>query len=276
MGDCEYCGQPAGLMRSIHKECAGRRDQALKDIDQSFRNMMTVERPPTPATFRAIVEKLAADAHLDQSGLHQRVLTGLSLSLDTALADFELTAEETDRFQSVMTAFDLEADSLDKAGIRDKLVKALVLRDLSEGKVSTRLSVNFALPIAMKRGEQIQWLFNNVGLREQHTSYSYEGGSRGVSIRIMKGVSYRVGAYKGHRVENTSMIHVGDGDLAVTNNAIYFICPPKTKKTALSAIVSVDAYDDGIIVTASRGKPKIYMLDDPHFAANLILKAGAL
>ena len=47
----------------------------------------------------------------------------------------------------------------------------------------------------------------------------------------------------------------------------------KTKKTTLATIVSVDTYDDGIVVTPSRGKPQIYMLDDPFFAANLILSS---
>lgn len=263
-------------MRSVHKECVARRDQALTDIDLAFRNMMIVERTPTPAMFRAIVEKLAADARLDQAGLQRRILSGLRVSLDTALSDFELSSSEMNRFQSMMDAFDLEAAALDAAGIKERLVKALVLKDLAEGRVSTRVTLASSLPVVLKRGESIQWVFNNVSLREQRTRISYEGGSHGVSLRIMKGVSYRVGAHKGNRVENVEMVTVGDGDLAISTSAVYFLCPPKSKRTTLTSIVSVDTYDDGIIVTPSRGKPQIYLLNDPFFAANLILKIGAL
>lgn len=277
MADCEYCGKPAGLLKSIHKECAAQRDQALTDINLAFSNMMLVgDKAPSPPMFRAIVEKLGERAHLAPADLRKRVLSGLDLALDTALLDYELSSAEVTRFQQLLDAFDLDASALDEAGIRGKLVKALVLKDLSEGQLSTRLTVNGGLPIAMKRDEQVQWLFKNVGLREQKTKVGYVGGSHGVSIRVMKGVSYRVGAYKGHRVENTSMEHVGDGELVVTNYAIYFLSPPNTKKIALSAIVSVDTYDDGIVITPTRGKPQIYMIDDPYFAANLILKVGAL
>jgi hypothetical protein len=276
MADCEYCGKPAGLLRSIHKECAERRDKALSDIDLSFRNMMLVERAPKPEMFRAIVEKLATDARLDQSALRARILFGLRNSLDVVLSDLELSSAEMQRFQAIMNAFDLDTDALDQAGIRERLVKALVLKDLSEGKRSTRVSLGTSLPVVLKQGETIQWIFNNVELRQQRTRISYEGGSRGVSVRIMKGVSYRVGSYKGHRVENVEMTAIGHGDLAVSTNAIYFLCPPKSKRTTLGTIISVDTYDDGIVVTPSRGNPQIYMLSDPFFAANLILKLGAL
>lgn len=276
MADCQICGQPAGLMRSVHKECAARRDKALADIALAFSNMMLVERAPAPATFRAIIQKLGEEARLSPADLESRILSGLSVSLETALADFNLSQAEVDRFESILDAFDLDASALDKAGIKERLVKALVLKDLAEGHTSTRITVNNILPVVLRRGETVQWIFNQVSLREQRTRVSYEGGSRGVSLRVMKGVSYRVGAYKGHRVENVEMATVGQGDLAVSTNAIYFLCPPKTKKTTLAAIVSVDTYDDGILVTPSRGKPQIYMLDDPFFAANLILKVGAL
>lgn len=276
MADCEYCGKPAGLMRSIHKECAEQRKRALSDIDLAFRNMMIVERAPEPKMLRAIIEKLAADARLDNSSLQSRILSGLRISLDTALSDFEMTRVEMNRFQAIMDAFDLEADALDSAGIKERLVKALILKDLSEGNVSSRVSLETSLPIVLKQGEAIQWIFNRVEFREQRMRVSYQGGSHGASFRIMKGVSYRIGAHKGYRVENVEMATVGHGDLAVSTKAIYFLCPSKTKKTTLATIVSVDTYDDGIVVTPSRGKPQIYMLDDPFFAANLILKLGAL
>lgn len=276
MGHCRICGQPAGFMRSVHKECAARRDRALADINLEFSDMMRVDIAPTPAAFRATIQKLGDEARLSSAELRSTILSGLSVSLEAALADFNLSQVEIDRFEGILDAFNLDATALDEAGIRDRLVKALVLKDLSEGRTSNRITVNGSLPIVLKRGEAIQWLFNNVALQEPRTRVSYEGGSRGVSVRVMKGVSYRVGSYKGRRVDTTEVVTVGHGEFAVSNSAVYFLCPPKTRKTTLSSIVSVDAYDDGIVISPSRGKQQIYLLDDPFFASNLILKAGAL
>lgn len=276
MGDCAYCGKPAGLMRSIHKECAARRDQARSDIDLAFQNLMLVERPPAPATFRAIIEKLGADGQLTPDELRSKILAGLAISLDVALVDLNLSQTEVQRLDAVVDAFGLDATAYDEAGIRDKLVKALVLKDLSEGRPSTRVQLSTPLPIALKRGETIQWMFNGVTLREPRTNYHYEGGSHGVSIRLMKGVSYRVGSHRGQRVQTTHIATVGSGDLAVSNNAVYFMGGTNSKKVTLSGIVSVDAFDDGVILTPSRGKQQIYLMPEPMFAANVILKSAAL
>ena len=276
MGKCEYCGEPAGLFRSIHKECAAQRDQARKDIDLAFKNVMLVPRPPAPATFRAIIEKLGNDGQLAADQLQARVLSGLTIALDTALTDLDLSQNEVGRFDTILDAFGLDASALDEAGIRDKLVQALVLKDLSEGRPSMRIQLRTPLPIALKRGETVQWLFNGVTRREPRTNYHYEGGSHGVSIRLMKGVSYRVGSHRGQRVATTQMVTVGSGDLAVTNSALYFMGGASSVRTPLSGVVSVDGFDDGVIVTPSRGKQQIFLMSDGMFAANLILKSAAL
>lgn len=86
MANCEYCGKPAGLFRSIHKECAERRDRARADIDTAFKNVMTVDRPPAPATFRAIIERLGDDARLDNAALRAAVLSGLGIAVESHLS----------------------------------------------------------------------------------------------------------------------------------------------------------------------------------------------
>jgi hypothetical protein len=276
MADCEYCGKPAGMFRSIHKECAKRRDQARSDIDTAFRNLMIVDRPPAPASFRAIVEKLGDDARLDNGALRAKIISGLGIAVDTALGNIDLSHGEMERLQGIVEAFDLGDRAFDEAGKREQLVKALVLKDLLEGRASTRLRVMDPLPIALKHGETLQWLFQGVALNEPKALTSYIGGSHGVSVRLAKGLSYRVGAYKGQRVEHTKIVRVGTGNLCVTTRAVYFLSGANSKKTPLSGLVSVNAYDDGIIVTPSRGKPQIFLMSDPMFAANLILKVAAL
>lgn len=275
MGACGYCGEPAGLFRSIHPECEAKQSQAKRDLSLAFTNMMLVPRPPSAPTFKAIIERLGADARLDASSLRSEILTGLGTSLDAALEDHDLSQEEIDRFEGVLSAFDLGPSAIEEAGIKTRLVKALILKDLSEGELPDRVRVS-QVSIALKRGERILWIFNGVRRQEPRTSSYYEGGSHGFSFRVMKGVSYRVGSSRGRRVQTTEIANAGAGDLIISSDAIYFASPTNTKKIGLGSIVSVENYEDGIVVTPSRGKYQIFMLEDATFAANLILKAGAL
>jgi hypothetical protein len=274
MANCEYCGKPAGLFRSMHKECAVQRDQARADIDTAFRNLLVVERPPSPAIFRAIIEKLADDARLDDVAFQKTVLAGLGIALDVVLTEFDLPHNVIRRLQTIIEAFNLSASAVDRPGIRDRLVKALVIADLSEGKVSKRLSMTSSLPIALKPNETVQWLFDSVTLNERETGTSYRA-SHGFFVRLLEGVSYRVDSYKGQRVERTGNVRIGTGSLIVTTIAIYFLNGRNSKRTPLPALVSVDAHANGITVSPSRGRQQIYVMPDPMFAANLIRRVAA-
>lgn len=275
MGACGYCGEPAGLFRNIHPECEAKQSQAKRDLSLAFTNMMLVPRPPSPPTFKAIVERLGSAARLDQTSLRSEILTGLGTALDAVLDDHDLTQDEIERFESVLSAFDLGPSAIEEAGIKTRLVKALVLKDLSEGTIPDRVRVSH-VNIALKRNESVLWIFNGVSRQEPRTSTHYEGGSHGFSVRLMQGVSYRVGSSRGRRIQRTEIADAGSGDLIVSTDAIYFVSPANTKKIGLGSVVSVDNYEDGIVVTPSRGKYQIFTLNDPTFAANLILKAGAL
>ena len=49
----------------------------------------------------------------------------------------------------------------------------------------------------------------------------YEGGSRGVSLRIVKGVYYRIGAHKGRMRSETQLVETSRGFLIVTNKRLF-------------------------------------------------------
>ena len=57
---------------------------------------------------------------------------------------------------------------------------------------------------------------------EKVISRKYQGGSQGMSFRVMKGVSYRVGGHRGHITSETGVVAVSDGELILTNNRVIF------------------------------------------------------
>lgn len=81
---------------------------------------------------------------------------------------------------------------------------------------------------------------------------SYQGGSQGVSIRIMKGVSYRVGANRGQLVRNPEQLQVIDhGDATFTNQRVVFGGQSQTREWSFDKLVDFNAGDNGTQVMIS-------------------------
>jgi len=91
----------------------------------------------------------------------------------------------------------------------------------------------------------------------------YVGGSQGVSFRIAKGVSYRVGAIRGHAETVEEDVVEAEGDLIVTTKRLIFSSLEKSFAIALGKIVDVNLYIDGVnIHSESRQKPYFFLFPD--------------
>ncbi len=84
----------------------------------------------------------------------------------------------------------------------------------------------------------------------------YQGGSRGMSFRVAKGVSFRVGAHRGtsHSVENE--IEVASGELVITNRRVIFTGDQKSFAFNMDKLLSFDlGLDEVIFHLENRVKP---------------------
>jgi hypothetical protein len=156
------------------------------------------------------------------------------------------------------------------------LVKIGAIRDLDEGILPQRLNITGNLPI-LQKNESIVWGFAGVSLHEFRTKTSYVGGSQGVSLRIMKGVYYRIGAYKGERLESTHLKHIDDGMLFLTNKNLYFVGAIKSHRLPYPKIVAAKLYLDGLQITREsvNPKPQVFVFEDAEFAINLLSRLVA-
>jgi hypothetical protein len=277
MADCFFCGKPAGFLRSKHSECAAAHAESLEKLPQIFTGYINLaEVPGRPNELRTDVEATAKEGFLSADEFRSEVIKGLGLAIRAALTDKSLSDTELARIQEIMNQFGLETPDIVASGARDLLVQGLVLRDLDKGAFQNRLHVEGAIPINLKKDEVILWIFKGVSRLEPKTSVSYSGSSNGVSFRIMKGVSYRVGASKGHRIETPTLASKGSGDLYITSSGIYFVGSLSGYTVAHKKISAVEQYSDGISIAPSSGRNQIFLLSDPRFAAELILKIGSL
>jgi hypothetical protein len=276
MGTCIYCGKPAGIFRKKHRECAEKRNQGWNELIRIAIEAAIGTYPLEDVNSRSAA--IAENSFLSSSEIREALVAGWEKAVEHFLEDGNLDPQEETRLVAFAEHFELSQEDLDKNGAYTQFVKGLVLRDLMEGKIPERFRPIGQLPFNFQRKEKLIWAFNDVMYYEDRTRRRYTGGSRGVSIRIAKGVYYRVGSFRGHPIETTERIHVDTGILAVTTKHLYFYGPRKSFRIRFDKIVSFTPYSDGIGIQrdAATAKPQIFVTGDGWFTYNLLVNLSNL
>lgn len=274
MGVCTYCQQPAGLLRSAHPECERRNEEATRKIRGFFVSFLNSTM--NAAAFSEAARQIADAAQLTGSKYDSLVTSGFGDLIDHALADHLLTAEEESRIVQLRHAFGFSDDRFQIAGLQERLVKGAILRDLNERGAKNRITVSGNLPFLLQKSEELIWLFQAVDYHELKERVEYVGRSAGVSVRVAKGVYLRTGASKGQRISTQSLELVDHGAVGITTKHIYFKGTRKGFRIALSKLISVEQFSNGVGVMkdGANPKPQIFAVDDPWFAANLLANLG--
>lgn len=279
MGICKYCSKPAGLFKSKHKECEERfleekRNKQLKADSDKTEIISTAE---AAALGKLTVEEtktklMSLSESFDESTRKLFLIEGWEHAVTHCLENGILSKEDESKLMVFLNAFSMKQDDADRDGVYTKIAKSAILRDLTEGKVPQRMTVQGSLPFNFKKEEKLVWLFKGVKYYEPKTSRSYVGGSHGVSFRIARGVYYRIGAFKGQPIETTSTVLLDMGMLGITDQHIYFAGDVKSFRVPYAKIVTVTPYSDGISIQrdAANAKPQSFIVGDGWFINNLV------
>lgn len=127
----------------------------------------------------------------------------------------------------------------------EELGQASILTDLQQGRTPR---YNIQAPIILTKGEIALWCYNNVTMYQEKVRREYVGRTGGFSFRVMKGVTYRTGGFKGHPVETSYMENMGQGSLYVTNKNIIFMGQTRSIKVPYTKIIGINPYCDGMEV----------------------------
>lgn len=210
-------------------------------------------------------------SNLEYARLNDLIIAEIEKRVNSYLEDGLIETEEEQALSTFINDTGISIDEISKSPAYTYYIQSLVLRDLQEGKIPSRINFG-SLPILMTKKEYPIWAYNNVNAYEEKMGKKYIGGSRGTNIRICKGVYYRVGASKGYSVDYQYSQSLGVGALIVTNMALYFVSPSKTVKVLIPKIVSVEPYSDGIAVVKDgvRAHPLYFVGFDSWFLMNLL------
>jgi hypothetical protein len=152
------------------------------------------------------------------------------------------------------------------------------LRDLLNGVIPNRMRFDGNLPLNLQKGEQVVWAFEQVDYLEEKTRRQYVGGSRGISVRVVKGVYYHFGGFRGHAIDRTERVHVDTGLVAITTKQIYFAGAKKAFRIPYTKIVSFEPYSNGVGIMrdAASAKPQLLVTHAGWFTYNLVTNLARL
>jgi hypothetical protein len=271
MADCRFCGKSAGFLRHQHAECRRIHDEATAKIPTLFIRAL---HDPMPADrFRSLVDQSTGRSFIATSERDQLVRQGLGAAVHAALGNGGLASADDERLGELQTAFSLSLADLGSEGTA--LAKARILRALDAGKApSINIELNGPLAPRLENGERVVWPFNNVTYLTMRSRTQYVGRSSGVSIRVMRGVYYRTGAFQGEPIRTDYFSSEDLGSLTIADKNVYFVGTHRALKIPFKKLASAQLYSDGIEILQNgvTAKPLIFKVDDPPFAANLIAR----
>ncbi len=226
MGNCIYCGQPAGFLRSRHKECEASHREKMRKIEICRQELIqvTTEYIQGKDDFSLLDNKLKDIVlsydieRLDYPTYH---VESFERTVDQIIEDGVVSDEKSDRLIAYMKFYNLSQNDVDIHGAATKLVKAAILNNTLAGIIQSPRT-DTPLPINLQKNEQLVWIFKNVQYLEDKIRKQYIGGSQGMSFRVMKGVYYHVSAFKGRAVESSERVYVDSGLLFITSKHLYF------------------------------------------------------
>ena len=243
-------------------ESLGEAVHARADAENDARSLADIEGE---------IEATAREFGVATGDVGAILLRSVEAAVDRVLDDELLTADEEHAIVAVAKHFGIAQVDLDRHGAWTRMVKAAILRDLTEGVVAQRVKFD-RLPFRLQKSETMIWVFHDVDYSTVRTRREFRGRSAGVSVRVAKGVYFRTGGFKGHPVEVEETVHVDTGMLGVTTRHIYFAGASQSFRVRLDRIVTVEPYSDGVGIMreTARAKPETFVLGDGWFAYNLL------
>ena len=167
---------------------------------------------------------------LRDSGLPQGQQTAILVrAWEIALEDGLLTMNEENSLNRYMHHFNLAQGQMDRNGALTQVVKATVIRDITEGIVPERQNITGRVPLNLMKSEKLVWVMTDVDYvdyLEVITRRERRGSSHGLSIRVARGVYYRPGTSRSQSVEWQETSHQHTGLLGFTTKHLYFSGSP--------------------------------------------------
>lgn len=268
-GLCTRCRRPIGWRRFLGSDLCGdcsaevkaERRAALVEYRALAESLADARTDPT--TIGANLPAIASRAALEPREVRDLNWKALLNAFEAALADEVITREEEGRLSRAGAALGFDQNDFERA--IDHYAEQVFIARVNDGRLPELADA----PIILKRNE-VAHLVTTASLMKEVLIREYKGGSRGMSFRVMKGVSYRVGSHRGTlEVVGSRLEEADTGDLVVTSQRVVFTGPRRTQECRYDKLIDVNVYRDAIeLHVSNRQKPSLFRVESgPMIAA---------
>jgi hypothetical protein len=196
---------------------------------------------------------------LDEEFLAKHSKALLAAATKTVMADGYCSPEEMESIQLMASNLATKLEEHDG-----------ILSQLRRGALKHRLRYQPLPPVVISNlilnpGENAFWSERATLYEQKVISRRYEGGSRGVSIRVAKGLSFRVGNHRGNLVSETGTVPVSSGSLIITSERVAFVGNDKSFSIPHRKLLHVEPALDGIRLSeVNKQKPRMILYSEPN------------
>ncbi|MBD5205648.1 MAG: hypothetical protein HDS84_04665 [Bacteroidales bacterium] len=262
MGKCKYCGNDAGLFHSKHTDCEQRHLNGIARIKKILADCF--DSKEDFYLHQNEIRSICLESYLSEDTCRNIYCQVFDSAIEKYLDDGIIDAKEEGTVARFIQFSELPQHLLNANKSLERVVQSKVIQELLNGQIpAPKITISGNFPFLLGKNEHMLWLFRDVTLQMQKVRRETVGRTRGVSVRVCKGVYYRTGGFRGRPVETTYMQHIGTGSVCLTDKNLYFHCPEKTLKIPFSKILSLDPYSNGL------GVQKDGANDKPMFFENL-------
>jgi len=136
----------------------------------------------------------------------------------------------------------------------EEISRSRRIYDIQNGKLPPIMPTG----IVLKKSENAYWQVSADLFEERVVNKRYEGGSRGVSFRVMKGVSFRMGNHSGQMVSEKAHVPVSTGRFVITDKRLIFSGDNKSISADYGKIIDIQPAIDGVRFSQSNvQKPRL-------------------
>lgn len=243
-------------MNLIHSLVNKYKDTKQRKLNkQEFRQALLQAVNDGKLTDSEILEldKKKADFGLTDEDIRKIRAEVFTTAFTAAKSDKQVTGEEEKELEKIQKYLGLADDEI--AHDKKELARLRLLNEIQNGNMPAVLISN----VILFKGESPYWIEPADLIEEKVLRRHYEGGSRGVSFRVMKGVSYRVGGHRGQMVAETGLVSVSSGDLVITNKRIIFKGDRKSFAIKLDNLLGTEIFTNAIYISEN-GKSSTRMI----------------
>lgn len=129
-------------------------------------------------------------------------------------------------------------------------IRTKALAILETGRIPN-ITVDANAPFRLLKSEHLILTIPSIRYLETRTRRRTEGRSAGTSVRVMKGVSMRVGASSGQSVEHEEVTDRGAGQFAISNKHLFF-SGERSLRVPLAKIITARYEREHLVITRDR------------------------